>query len=215
VWPPRRLAPLDLDVPGDFSSAAPFLVAATLLPDSEIRLHGVGVNPTRTGFLAVLERMGARISVYNRRTAGGEPVADLEVRSADLTATNVEPAEVPLLIDELPLFALCAAHAHGESGVRGAEELRVKESDRIQTVARALRAVGVRISESADGFQVRGVPRRPPGGTTVETEGDHRIAMVGALAGLSSREGVEVSGADCVGVSFPGFFEALDSLAQR
>jgi 3-phosphoshikimate 1-carboxyvinyltransferase len=215
VWPPRRLAPLDLDVPGDFSSAAPFLVAATLLPDSEIRLHGVGVNPTRTGFLAVLERMGARISLYNRRTAGGEPVADLEVRSADLTATDVEPAEVPLLIDELPLFALCAAHAHGESGVRGAEELRVKESDRIQTVARALRAVGVRISESADGFQVRGVPRRPPGGTTVETEGDHRIAMVGALAGLSSREGVEVSGADCVGVSFPGFFEALDSLAQR
>jgi 3-phosphoshikimate 1-carboxyvinyltransferase len=215
VWPPETLAPLDLDVPGDFSSAAPFLVAATLLPGSEVRLHGVGVNPGRTGFLTVLERMGARISVYNRRTAGGEPVADLEVRSADLTATNVEPAEVPLLIDELPLFALCAAHAHGESGVRGAEELRVKESDRIETVARALRAVGVRISERPDGFRVRGVPARPHGGTAVETDGDHRVAMVGALAGLSSREGVEVRDAECVSVSFPGFFEALDSLVLR
>jgi 3-phosphoshikimate 1-carboxyvinyltransferase len=215
VWPPERLAALDLDVPGDFSSAAPFLVAATLLPGSEVRLHGVGVNPGRTGFLTVLERMGARISVYNRRTSGGEPVADLEVRSADLTATDVEPAEVPLLIDELPLFALCAAHAHGESGVRGAEELRVKESDRIETVARALRAVGIRISESPDGFRVRGVPTRPHGGTTVETDGDHRIAMVGALAGLSSREGVEVSDAECVSVSFPGFFEALDALVLR
>ena len=133
VWPPQGLAPLDIDVPGDFSSAAPFLVAATLLPDSELRLHGVGVNPTRIGFLHVLERMGARISAYNRRSVGGEPVADLEVRSADLTATDVEPAEVPLLIDELPLFALCAAHAHGESGVRGAQELRVKESDRIES----------------------------------------------------------------------------------
>ena len=113
--PVERLRPLDLDVPGDFSSAAPFLAAATILPGSRLRLHGVGVNPTRTGFLHVLERMGARISVYNRREAGGEPVADLEVSSAELVATEIGPDEVPALIDELPLFALCASHARGDS----------------------------------------------------------------------------------------------------
>jgi len=215
VWPAERLAPLSLDVPGDFSSAAPFLAAATLLPGSEIRLHGVGLNPTRTGFLAVLERMGARVSVYNRRSAGGEPIADLEVTAAELTATTVEPDEVPLLIDELPLFALCAAFAHGESAVTGAQELRVKETDRVEAVTNAMRALGSRITPSYDGFRVRGVPSRPQGGGVVDSMGDHRIAMLGALGGLLSREGVEVRGAECVGVSFPGFFEVLDSLAVR
>jgi 3-phosphoshikimate 1-carboxyvinyltransferase len=212
VWPPERLWPLDVDVPGDFSSAAPFLAAATLLPGSELRLHGIGVNPTRIGFLHVLERMGARVSLYNRRAAGGEPVADLEVASADLVATAVEPDEVPLLIDELPLFALCAAHARGESVVSGAQELRVKESDRIETLTAALRAVGVRISETPDGFRVRGVPSRPAGGAVVDSRGDHRIAMLGALAGLVSREAVQVEDAACVEVSFPGFFDVLESL---
>jgi 3-phosphoshikimate 1-carboxyvinyltransferase len=215
VWPVERLSPLSLDVPGDFSSAAPFLAAATLLPGSEIRLHGVGVNPTRTGFLHVLERMGARISVYNRRQAGGEPVADLEVGSADLVATEIAPEEVPLLIDELPLFALCAAHAHGESSVRGAQELRVKETDRIESVTNALRAVGVRIQATYDGFRVRGVPSRPQGGGVVHSEGDHRIAMLGVLAGLVSREPVQIEGVEAVAVSFPGFLDVLDSLAVR
>lgn len=215
VWPAERLSPLSLDVPGDFSSAAPFLAAATLLPGSELRLHGVGLNPTRTGFLHVLERMGARISVYNRRQAGGEPVADLEVTSAELVATEVTPGEVPLLIDELPLFALCAALAHGDSGVRGAQELRVKESDRVESVTRALRAAGVRISDTADGFRIRGVPARLRGGVVVDAAGDHRIAMLGALAGLLSREPIEVRGADCVAVSYPGFFDVLGSLVVR
>ncbi len=215
VWPVERLRPLTLDIPGDFSSAAPFVAAATLLPGSEIRIHGVGMNPTRTGFLHVLERMGSRISVYNRRNAGGEPVADLEVCSAELTATSIEPAEVPLLIDELPLFALCASVARGESVVRGAQELRAKESDRIDAVTNAIRALGSRITPTPDGFRVRGVPNRPKGGGVVESVGDHRIAMIGALAGLISREGVEVEGAECVTVSFPGFFEVLDSLAVR
>jgi 3-phosphoshikimate 1-carboxyvinyltransferase len=215
VWPCERLRPLSLDVPGDFSSAAPFLAAATLLPGSELRIHNVGVNPTRTGFLHVLERMGARISLYHRRTAGGEPVADLEVVASELVATEVEPAEVPLLIDELPLFGLCAALARGESAVRGAQELRVKESDRIESVTNALRAVGVRAAATDDGFRVRGVPSRPQGGGTVDSAGDHRIAMLGALAGLVSREGVEVRGAECVAVSFPGFFEVLARLSVR
>ncbi len=215
VWPAERLQPLSLDVPGDFSSAAPFLAAATLLPGSEVRLHGIGVNRTRAGFLHVLERMGARISVYNRREAGGEPVADLEVAAAELVATEIGPEEVPLLIDELPLFALCASHARGESVVRGAQELRVKESDRIESVTSALRAVGGRITATDDGFRVRGVPARPQRRGAVESRGDHRIAMLGALAGLLSREGVEVEGAECVGVSFPGFFDVLERLSVR
>ena len=214
VWPAERLSPLSLDVPGDFSSAAPFLAAASLLPGSEVRVHGVGVNPTRIGFLHVLERMGARVSVYNRRDAGGEPVADLEVTSAELTATEIGPDEVPLLIDELPLFALVAALAHGVSVVRGAQELRVKESDRIESVAAALRAVGARVTATPDGFRVRGVPTRPQGGV-VEASGDHRIAMLGAVAGLVSREGVEVREPECVAVSFPGFFGVLERLSVR
>jgi 3-phosphoshikimate 1-carboxyvinyltransferase len=212
VWPAERLLPLRLEVPGDISSAAPFLVAATLLPGSEVRLHNVGVNPTRTGLLDVLDRMGARISLFNRRTAGGEPVADLEVQAAELVATEIRAPEVPRLVDELPLFALAAGLARGTSVVRGAQELRVKESDRIAAVVAALRAVGVRIRERDDGFAVTGVPTRPRGGGVVQSLGDHRIAMLGAVAGLVCREPVEIEDAECVSVSFPGFFETLESL---
>jgi 3-phosphoshikimate 1-carboxyvinyltransferase len=215
VWPAERLRPLSLEVPGDFSSAAPFVLAATLLSGSEVRLHGVGLNPTRTGFLAVLERMGARVAVFNRRVAGAEPVADLEVHSAELTATEVGEEEVPALLDELPLFALAAAMAHGDSVVRGAAELRVKESDRLETVKDALRPLGVRIETRHDGLRVRGVPSRPKGGGVVDAAGDHRIAMLGAIAGLVSREGVDLEGAESAAVSFPDFFAMLDSLALR
>ena len=214
VWPVERLSALSVDIPGDFSSAAPFLVAATLLSGSELRIHGVNVNPTRTGFLDVLGHMGARIAVFNRRRVSGEPVADLEIRSAELVATEIGAADVPRLVDELPLFALAAAFAHGDSVVRGAEELRVKETDRIETVVTALRALGVRITERPDGFEVRGVPARLRGGR-MDARGDHRIAMLGAVAGLVSREGVEVGGAESVAVSFPGFWDVLDSVSQR
>lgn len=215
VLPVERLLPLRVAIPGDFSSAAPFLAAATLLPESRIRLHGVGLNPTRTGFLAVLERMGSRIAVFNRRVAGGEPVADLEVEAAELVATEVRPEEVPSMVDELPLFALVAGLAHGVSVVRGAEDLRVKESDRLESVKDALRPLGIHIETRHDGFRVRGVPTRPQGGGVVEAAGDHRIAMLGAVAGLVSREGVELRGAESVAVSFPDFFAMLDSLALR
>lgn len=204
-----------MTIPGDFSSAAPFIVAATLLAGSALRLHGVGLNPTRTGLLAVLERMGARIAVFNRRTAGGEPVGDLEVEAAELTATSIGPEEVPALVDELPLFALAAGMARGESVVTGAQELRVKESDRVESVKDALRPLGVHIEARHDGFRVRGVPSRPRGGGVVEARGDHRIAMLGAVAGLVSREGVELQGAETVAVSFPDFFAMVDSLALR
>jgi 3-phosphoshikimate 1-carboxyvinyltransferase len=215
VWPAERLQPLSLAIPGDFSSAAAFVAAATLLPGSTIRIHGVGINPTRSGLLDVLERMGARIAHFNRRTEGGEPVADLEVEHADLVATEIGAVEVPRLVDELPLFALVAGMARGDSVVRGAEELRVKESDRIETVKNALRPLGIRIETVHDGFRVRGVPSRPKGGGTVDVAGDHRIAMLAAVAGLVSREGVRIGGAEAVAVSFPDFFPMLESLAAR
>jgi 3-phosphoshikimate 1-carboxyvinyltransferase len=214
VGPAERLRLGEVDVPGDFSAAAPFIVAATLLPGSELTIHGVGLNPRRTGLLDVLARMGARITVFNRRKRAGEPVGDLEVRSAELTATTVTAEEVPRMVDELPLFALAAGTAHGESRVEGAQELRVKETDRIETVTTSLRALGIRVTASDDGLGVRGVPSRPKGGG-MSSHGDHRIAMLGAVAGLVSREGVELQDAQAVAVSFPGFFELLDSVTQR
>jgi 3-phosphoshikimate 1-carboxyvinyltransferase len=215
VWPATRLRPLSLEIPGDFSSAAPFIAAATLLSASELRLVGVNVNPTRTGFLSALERMGARISLFNRRTIGGEPAADLEVKHADLVATTIGPEEVPLLIDELPLFALVAAAARGESVVRGAAELRAKETDRIETVVDALRPLGVRIRGTKDGFRVAGVPARIRGGGRIDSRGDHRIAMLGAIAGLVSREGVELLNPEAAAISFPGFYELLEQVSER
>jgi len=185
-----------------------------LLNGSELILRGVNVNPLRTGLLDVLDRMGARIAVFNRRTVAGEPVADLEVRSTPLVATAVEPEEVPRLVDELPLVALLGAFAHGSTIVRGAEELRAKESDRIETVTDGLKAAGVRIESRPDGFEVRGTPARPRGGK-IDARGDHRIAMLGAVTGLVSREGVDLVDPDCVAISFPGFFELVDQLVQR
>jgi 3-phosphoshikimate 1-carboxyvinyltransferase len=214
IWPVEVLPPLSIDIPGDFSSAAPFVVAAALLAGSDLRIHAVNVNATRTGLLDVLERMGARIALFNRRVLSGEPVADLEIRATELVATAIGAAEVPRLVDELPLFALVAGMARGESTVSGAAELRVKETDRIETVTNALRAIGVRIQDTDDGFTVRGVPTRPRGGG-IESAGDHRIAMLGAVAGLVSRDGVEVGGAEAVAISFPGFFELLDSVTTR
>ena len=214
VEPAGALRLEEAAVPGDFSSAAPLLVAAALVPGSDLTIHDLGVNPRRTGLLDVLERMGARIAVFNRRRVGGELVGDLEVRSAELVATTVTPEEVPSLVDELPLFALAAAVAHGSSEVRGARELRVKETDRIETVTSSLRALGVRIEERDDGFRVRGVPTRPKGGG-MRSSGDHRIAMLGAVAGLVSGEGVELGEPEAVAVSFPGFFDVLESVTQR
>jgi 3-phosphoshikimate 1-carboxyvinyltransferase len=214
VWPAERLDPLALEVPGDLSSAAPLVVAATLLSGSELRIHGVNLNPTRTGLLDVLERMGARISVFNRRTLAGEPAGDLEVRSAGLTATTVTAEEVPGMIDELPLFALAAGMAHGDSSVEGAQELRAKESNRIEAVTSSLKALGIRASARHDGFGVRGIPTRPKGGG-MASDGDHRLAMLGAVAGLVSREGVELKDAEAVAISFPGFYDLLDSVTRR
>jgi 3-phosphoshikimate 1-carboxyvinyltransferase len=214
ISPVDRLPPLRVQIAGDFSSAAPLVLAATLLSGSELLVQGVNMNPLRTGFVDVLERMGANIAVFNRRLVSGEPVADLEVRSAPLTATRIETDEVPRMIDEMPLLALAGAMARGDTIVRGAAELRAKETDRIETVTTSLKALGVRIEASDDGFRVRGVPSRPKGGG-MGSFGDHRLAMLGAVAGLVSREGVSIEDAEAVGVSFPGFFDLLESVTQR
>jgi 3-phosphoshikimate 1-carboxyvinyltransferase len=211
VWPAERLEPGEIEVPGDVSSAAPLVVAATLIAGSELTVHGVNLNPRRTGLLDVLERMGARITVFNRRRIGGEPAGDLDVRPAKLVGATIAGKDVPALVDELPLFALAAACARGDSVVTGAAELRHKETDRIEAVVDGLKALGAHIRATPDGFVVRGVPARLRGGT-IDARGDHRIAMLGAVAGLTSRAGVDVRGAESVGVSFPGFFDLLDSL---
>jgi 3-phosphoshikimate 1-carboxyvinyltransferase len=213
VRPADRLALGDVEVPGDFSSAAPFVIAATLVPGSELHVHGVNLNPRRTGLLEILQRMGAKITVYNRRDIGGEPAGDLEIRSAPLVGTTVGADEVAVAIDELPLFALAAASARGDSVLTGAAELRAKETDRIEATVDALRALGVRARAREDGFTVTGVPARLRGGR-VASRGDHRLAMLGAVAGLASREGVRIDDAEAVSVSFPGFFEMLAELRR-
>ncbi len=186
-----------------------------LLVGSELRIHDVNLNPTRIGFLDVLERMGARTTVYDRRSSGGELVGSLGIRSSELTATTIESHEVPNVVDELPLFALAASMAHGISRVRGAEELRAKESDRIETTTEALRGLGAHVNAESDGFWVRGVPTRFKGGL-VESRGDHRIAMLGRESPACSRARESRSMIpDCVAVSFPDFFELLDEVARR
>jgi 3-phosphoshikimate 1-carboxyvinyltransferase len=213
VQPAQRLELGSVEVPGDFSSAAPFIVAATLVPGSELHVHGVNLNPRRTGLLDILERMGGRITAYNRRRIAGEPAGDLDVRSAELVATTVTGADVPRAIDELPLFVLAASCARGDSVLHGAEELRAKESDRIEATADALRALGQHVQATGDGFRIRGVPARPRGGK-VSSRGDHRIAMLGAVAGLASQQGVEIEDPESVAVSFPSFFELVGRLRR-
>ena len=214
VEPAGTLRLEEVVVPGDFSSAAPLLVAAALVPGSDVTIHDLGVNPRRTGLLSVLERMGARISVYDRRRVGGEPVASVQVQPGELIATEIGAHEVPGLVDELPLTALLASHARGDTRVSGAGELRVKETDRIEAVTDGLRPLGARIRSQPDGWVVTGVPARLRGGR-VDARGDHRIAMLGAVAGLASREGVAIEGAETAAISFPGFYELLDSVTRR
>ncbi len=214
VEPAGALRLGEVVVPGDFSSAAPFLVAAALVPGSDVTIHELGVNPRRAGLLDVLARMGARVSVFNRDRVGREPVASVQVQPGELIATEITAEEVPSLVDELPLVALLASHARGETVVSGARELRVKETDRIEAVTDGLQAFGARIHSRDDGWTITGVPTRLRGGR-MDARGDHRIAMLAAVAGLTSREGVEIEGADTAAISFPGFYDVLDGITKR
>ncbi|MGH3126279.1 MAG: 3-phosphoshikimate 1-carboxyvinyltransferase [Gaiellaceae bacterium] len=207
-----RLQLSEIEIPGDISSAAPFLVAAAIVPGSAVTVHGVGLNPRRAGLLDVLERMGARIAIYNRRSIGGEPAGDVELRASELVGATVSAEEVPTLVDELPLLAVAACHARGDTVVHGASELRYKESNRLDAIVEELRRIGGHARSTSDGFRIKGVPARLRGGV-VDSRGDHRLAMLGAVAGVASREGVELRGAEAVETSFPGFYDVLEQIA--
>ena len=209
-----RLELDELRVPGDLSSAAFIVTAAALVPDSRVVISDVGLNWTRAGFLRIAERMGAIVLGDTEEPgaiADTEPVGELDVTSAPLEGTTVDGNEVPLAIDELTLVALLGAFAEGETAVRGAEELRLKESDRISAVVEGLRGLGADIAEAPDGFAVRG-DGTPLRGGVIDARGDHRLAMLGAIAGLASSEGVEVVGMEASAISYPGFQSDLRSL---
>ncbi len=211
--PTQPLHPLDITVPADFSSAAFFLVAAVLLPASELRLLDVGVNPTRTGLLDVLSEMGCAVRLEAQRNEGGEPVADVVVQPAELRAVEVRGAQIARMIDEFPIFAVAATQARGVSVVRDAQELRVKESNRLEGLAGELRKMGARIEPTADGFIVEGPT--PLRGAVVDTLGDHRVAMALAVAGLLADGETTLVGAPCVSKTYPLFFHHLAQLVVR
>jgi len=208
---PCRLNGGAVQVPGDFSSAAFFLVAGLLAASGELLIEGVGINPTRVGLLRMLEAMGGDIALLNPRQLGGEPTADIRVRRSHLRAIDVAPEWVPLAIDEFPVFFVAAALAEGITRVRGAEELRVKESDRIEAMAQALTAVGVTVEPRPDGMLVHGGKIR---GGRVDSHGDHRVAMAMAVAGTVSAEGIVIENTENVGTSFPGFAAAARSVGM-
>ncbi len=211
--PTGRLEPFDIEVPGDPSSAAFLAGAATLAESGELRLEGVGINPTRTGFLNVLKRMGGRFAVENETERYGEPVADLRVAPATLTSTEVTAQEIPALIDEIPLLAVLAARAQGVTTFRQVGELRVKESDRLGLIAENLRAIGARAEIQGDDLIVEGTERPPRG--KIRTAADHRLAM--AFAALDTVPGAQIDIDDlaCSAVSFPGFAETLRQIEKR
>jgi 3-phosphoshikimate 1-carboxyvinyltransferase len=200
----HRLTAIDVDVPADFSSAAFFIVAATLIPGSELCIEAVGMNPRRTGLIEALRLMGADIREEGRREQGGEPVADLVVRHAPLHGIEVPVELVPDMIDEFPVLFVAAACAKGRTVVRGAAELRVKESDRIATMAAGLRALGIEVEETPDGAVIEGGRLR---GGFVESHGDHRIAMSFAVAAQLAEADVRIDDVANVATSFPGFVE--------
>ena len=205
--PIPSLDTLDLIIPGDFSSAAYFLAAGCLVPNSRVTAEGVGINPTRTGFLDILASMGANLQVGNRREVNGEPVADVVAQTSELGGVQAGGDLIPRAIDEFPLVALAATQARGQTTIRDAAELRVKETDRIATTVEELRKLGARISAKPDGFVVEGPSRLV--GTDVDSHGDHRLAMMLAMGGLAAIGDTRIRNADCIGDSFPGFERIL------
>jgi len=205
-----------IKVPGDLSSAAFFIVGAAIIPGSDLTVRDVGVNPTRTGVLHILEKMGAGVELAGRRERSGEDVADIRVRGSALRGVEISGEELLPAIDEFPVICVAAAFAEGATTISGAAELRVKESDRISAMASLLTAMGVQTSERPDGIVIEGVgpDGLAAGGGSVESRGDHRVAMSAAVAALRCREPVTIRGASCVDVSFPGFFPLLDSVAR-
>ena len=202
ITPGAELKLAEVEIPADLSSAAFLIVAALIVPGSKVVLERIGINPTRTGILTILERMGADIEI-EKLSSDGEAIGNITVSTSELTGTRVDGAEIPLAIDELPLVALAACFAEGETVIADAEELKRKESDRIAAVVDALRGVGADIEATEDGMKIQGTGGLSGG--TVDSRGDHRIAMLGAVAGIASSDGVGVMDMDAASVSYPGF----------
>jgi 3-phosphoshikimate 1-carboxyvinyltransferase len=211
-WAGRRVV-----VPGDFSAAAFFIVGATIVAGSDIMIRNVGINPTRTGLIDVMNRMGADIQILGQREEAGEPVADLRVKSASLKGIEIGPELIPQTIDEFPILCVAAAVAEGDTVISGAEELRVKESDRIATMSAELRDMGAQITEKPDGMVIRGLGRAGENGRLsaagkAKSHGDHRVAMSLAIGGLTAATSMTIADCGCVETSFPKFEAALSEL---
>jgi len=208
---PQTLRARPVQVPGDPSTAAFWIAAACLIPGAELRLDQISLNPTRLGFIRVLKRMGADLKI----TPTGEtpePIGSIEVQWAPLQGTRVLPSEIPSLVDELPMLAVLASQAQGVTEVEGAEELRVKESDRLESLAKNLRAMGVQLDVRPDGFRVEGPQKLH--GARINTQEDHRIAMAFSVAGMVASGTTEIENAECVLISYPEFYKTLRELTQ-
>ncbi|KXG43630.1 3-phosphoshikimate 1-carboxyvinyltransferase [Tepidibacillus infernus] len=211
IWPSPRLEGQEVNIPGDFSSAAFFIAAALLVPNSLLRIKNIGLNPTRIGFLQAMQQMNGQIEILNLHYEGNESVGDILVKSSNLQGITISGDWIPKIIDELPLFAVVATQAEGITKVTNAEELRVKESDRISTIVNELRQVGVKVEELTDGFVIEGKQRIQGG--QVSTHGDHRIGMAMAIAGLIAKEPIIIQQAEAVNISYPQFFEHLRQIS--
>jgi 3-phosphoshikimate 1-carboxyvinyltransferase len=210
VYPVQSLtAPTVIEIPGDISSAAFWLVAATIIPGSNVTLKNVGINPTRTGILDVLWKMGANIVITNERLSGKEPIADITVTSSTLQGVTIESEIIPRLIDEIPILAVAALFAKGRTIISGAEELRVKETDRLKAIAVELGKMGAQIQEMADGLTIEGPQSLHF--ASCHSQDDHRMAMAVAVAGAAAA-GVDISQHECVNISYPDFFTELNRL---
>lgn len=210
IQPAKELYACPVEVPGDISSAAFFLAAGLLVPGSEILIRNVGINPTRSGVLTVLQDMGADITPVNCQSRSGEPTADLLVRTSRLRGTTIAGAIIPTLIDEIPILALTACFAEGETVIRDAAELKVKESNRLRVMAEGLSAMGARVQETEDGMIIQG--GSPLHGAVIDSRLDHRIAMTFAVAGLCADGETDILGAECVNISYPRFYEDIKQL---
>ena len=203
----------DIEVPGDISSAAFFIVAGLITPNSEILIKNVGINPTRDGIIKVCEAMGGDITILNKTNKNGETTADILVKSSELKGTVIEGDIIPTLIDELPVIAVMAAFANGETVIKDAAELRVKESDRIELMVNNLKAMGADVTGTPDGMIING--GNELNGASVFCAMDHRIAMAMSIAGINASGVTDIPESDCVNVSYPGFFETINSIKQK
>jgi len=203
----------DIEIPGDISAAAFFMVGASILEGSEILIRGVGINPTRTGIIDILREMGASIEMDNLRDMGGEPAGDIRVQSAPLKGVEIKGEIIPRSVDELPVLCIAAAVAEGETWIRDAAELRVKESDRIAGMAECLSSLGVEVETLEDGMRIQGAERLK--GTVCNSRGDHRIAMSMAIAGLAAEGETLIEDTECIKTSFPMFEETLGKICEK